>query len=113
MVKKMDYAKGVEKYLKATGREILNENFNGFVVFKDEDELVFARTEFLEGCPDGSGVGKIGRKEFEKTMYDFLSETDTGESDQFPIRFDVIQLYHIGNGRAIVKHCVNAGTEGE
>ena len=105
------------RYLESFGYEILEHNWScpageADIIARDYDTLVFCevktRTSIDKGFPS-EAVDAEKRSRYEKiagwylTDYEFLD---------IPVRFDVIALMVVSEDRALIKHYVNAFSEG-
>lgn len=93
------------RYLELTGHEIIDEDFEGFIVADDGDSLVFAdvRTK-RDNMPR---IPKSMASKFEKAAVAYLAEHDVVDRS---VRCDFIALHVASEDRAMVKHhknCLN------
>lgn len=93
------------RYLKLTDHKILCENhLDRFIVTEDEDGIAFVdvlyNTDGLSAEPYA-----IDRDVFEDAVCKFFKEND-GPLD-VPVRYDVVEMLVIDEGRALVKHAIN------
>lgn len=110
---------GAEKYLKITGRELLyNQSdvemligFDDVLVYIDGDEVCIAKV-----CVSTSKIGdetydkRITVEDFEEVLHEVIYNNDDVVDKS--IRPDLIELYVVGDNRAIVKHTQNSGCFG-
>ena len=97
----------IVRYLQLRGMEILDENFHGFIVFKDTEEIVFGRITTGNMLSDKL---IMPQREYEEAMIDWFSNQ---EDKDISIRQDVIMLHIVGEHRALVKHYQSAPIEEE
>ena len=95
------------KYLELLGREILEGEYEGFIVAKDEDQIAFVDVVagigyFKEFCDRDAACL---RDSFEKAIVDYFSENE-GEPD-IQVRLDKIAISIVADDRAVLKHFVN------
>lgn len=87
------------KYLDMKGYEIVDENFQEFVVFEDGITLAFARVSYEIGeMPTERNI----REEFEHVMACYLVEHP--EVVNREIRCDDIAIHVVDRGRALLRH---------
>jgi len=94
------------KYLQMVGYEILERDFDGFIVAIDlnTEETAFINVtvsteDFIESDH------KCLRNDFEETLADYLIEFP--EPVDYSVRCDEIAVRVISKDRGIVRHCVN------
>lgn len=91
----------VIEYLKVKGYDIIT-TYNNVAIFKDEDCIVICRvrytTEEYEQDPT--------RDECEKIMSSMLKHSNLEKIG--PVRFDDIQVLDLENGRALIRHHIDA-----
>lgn len=90
----------VEKYLLITGRTVLDKDYDGFIVFEDEDGIAFGKIVPSEG--EFVDV-EVFMKDFEETSCKWCAETDAVD---VVIRCDGINVNVLNKSRAMIKHHV-------
>ena len=105
------------RYLERMGYDILDMNWQCpagevDIVAQDIDSLVFCevktRTSIEKGFPS-EAVDEEKRSRYEKIALWYLRDSCLGE---MRVRFDVIALVAVSEDRALIKHYVNAFSEG-
>jgi Holliday junction resolvase-like predicted endonuclease len=93
------------RYLNLSGHKVICSNhLDRFIVTEDEDGIAFVDVLYNT---DGTSAEPyaIDRDVFEDAVYKFFEEND-GPLD-VPVRYDVVELLVINEGRALVKHAIN------
>lgn len=101
------------RFLKARGYEILERNWKCFageadIIALDEDALVFVevktRKDVSKGFPS-EAVGAKKRERYERIALAYLQNADFVD---IRVRFDIISIIPVGEGRAMLRHHINA-----
>ena len=105
------------RYLERFGYDILERNWTcpageADIVARDGEALVFCevktRTSLEKGFPS-EAVDEEKRARYEKIAGWYLRDC---EFVDIPVRFDVVALLVVAEDRALIKHYVNAFSEG-
>lgn len=106
--------KAAARFLESRGCEILERSWSSEdgsavdLVARDGEALVFcdvyARRGTEKGMPDGGGEGSREHREVNAAKW--LAE-HTGDYVGCPVRFDVISMLAVSEGRAFLRHSVN------
>lgn len=105
------------RYLERMGYEIIDRNWScpageADIVARDMDYLVFVevktRTSIDKGFPS-EAVDAEKRARYEKIAAWYVRDY---EFVDIPVRFDVVALLVVSEDRALIKHFVNAFSEG-
>ena len=102
--------KGVIKYLKLKNYEILDEDWDGFLVAFDNENGAIVFVNVIVSCDDLHEVtsnGAIPRSEFEMAMCHFFECKEDVAADR-DVRYDVIIMSVSSGNRGIIKHHVQA-----
>lgn len=96
--------KAVLRYLKLKGYDVLDEEFDGFIVAFNYDGLHIIDASVTEKYDVKPQVNK-SREDYEQVMCKWLaSHDDYLDVEVYP---DACNLIVLGNNRALVKHYVN------
>lgn len=99
--------KATVAYLSRVGYEIIDEDYKGYIIAQDENDVVFIKVGW--STEDFGDDFKISHYEFEDAMIKwFMQEREPVDVN---VRFDTIGLYVLGKDRALVRHHVNAELE--
>lgn len=100
------------RFLERRGYEILDQEPEGFgAVARDGDAIVFVDVRVRDGARCGFGDGSIDREGFELAAAAWLAAHRDAGVDM-PVRLDVLSLLTLGPDRALVRHHINAASEG-
>lgn len=98
------------KYLKLSGRDIIDDDYLGkFIVIEDDYGIAFV--DVIYTCGNMSlKPSRMKREEFEEVMYKFCEQNDyVGD---VPVRYDIIMVHVIdGKDRAVIRHFIDADLE--
>ena len=75
---------------------------NNTVLFKDKDCIVICRVRYTEDEYEQDPT----REECEKIMCSMLKDLNLDETG--PVRFDEIQVLNLENGKALIRHHIDA-----
>lgn len=95
----------VERYLELTGRNIIHVNLDEGIIFAEDDEGI-AIIDVRCNTNQSFDVKPWKSSKFEDVMHKFFHE-EYGITD-VAVRYDLIVLSVISDGRALIKHYVNA-----
>lgn len=101
------------RYLYRRGYEIVERNWKcafgeADIIARDSDAIVFVEVKTRRGIERGfpsEAVGKDKRARYEKIALTFLKDYDI---NNIAIRFDVVAIVSMGDGRALIRHHINA-----
>lgn len=104
-------AKASARYLAMAGYEILEGDFEGFVVARDEVGVAFVGVEAKRGYFDsfGNDGAEDLLKSFEKAIVDYFASEDA-EPD-VRVRLDKIDVSVVADDRAVLRHHINVCIE--
>lgn len=95
-------------YLKAMGIEVLDEDFDGYIVIRDMDDIAIIDV-FVTQQPLDEFDPPVNRKKFEQVLWKFFSTHDI-EPDVH-IRFDIISICVLREDRAVLRHKIDVKLE--
>lgn len=103
------------RYLEQRGYEVLERNWTCFageadIIARDEEWLVFVEVKTRRNTDKGfpsDAVDARKREKYEKIALAYAAEYSGTE---VPVRFDVVSIVVIGNGKAMIRHHMNAFT---
>lgn len=100
------------KFLERRGYEILDREPEGIgAVAKDDGTIVFVEVRVRDGAERGFDDGPLDRKGFEIAAASWLAGHGEVGIDM-PVRLDVVSLLVFGPDRALLRHHINAASEG-
>ena len=100
------------RFLKRKNYSILDRSPEGFAaVAKDADAVVFVEVRVRDSAERGFDDGPVDRRGFELAAAAWLAEHGEVGADLL-VRFDVVSLLILGNDRALLRHHINAASEG-
>lgn len=104
-------ARACMRYLAMAGYEILEGDFEGFIVARDEEGVAFVGVEAKRGYFDSFGNDDAGDllKSFEKAIVDYFVSEDA-EPD-VRVRLDKISVSVVADDKAVLKHHTNVCIE--
>ena len=99
------------KMLELKGAEVLDKDFMGFVVSRDEDCMAFCSVRSSEGVFEGLSEAERDAlvKRFEEAIVEYFKQADA-EPD-VSIRLDAMNVVVISSDRAVIKHTTNVCNE--
>ena len=97
--------KGAKYYLKFRGYEIIEDDFEGYIIANDVEEntIAIVALSATEDDIKSDPLSKVTRDEFEQVMMRFFKSHDIVNRS---VRCDICDLFVIGSNRAIVRHVV-------
>ena len=91
--------------LQATECEILEEDYDEFIVIKKDDNLIFAEPQVHIGEIEEEVKIYHDRFDFEKTSCMYVSNHD--EVTDCRIMFSIAQLFILNPGRGMLRHVID------
>lgn len=103
------------RYLEQRGYEILERNWTCFageadIIARDEEWLVFVEVKTRRNTDKGFPSDAVDARKREKYEKIALAYAATYSGTEVPVRFDVVSIVVIGNGKAMIRHHMNAFT---
>lgn len=102
--------RAAERYLKIKGYTILEPDFDGtgFIIAEDDDDvIVFIDVNYSTKMKDI--IPNLSRDAFERMIFKYCKQLDAPLDKS--IRYDTIEVFTLGEDRAIIRHRVNAELE--
>lgn len=101
----------VRRYLEVKGYEVVEQNWaHGSdaidFIADDGEDLVFIACSASQNTGEGMPVEEVDRKAFERIAAAYLAEAEGVGSRE--VRYDHVHLLVIGEGRALLRHHINA-----
>lgn len=90
------------RYLEMQGKEVLDDDFEKYIVFKDGDMLVFSTVKVK--TDNLAPVNKGGRRRFERVAAEYLQSHPCVTGG---LRLDELSMVVVGEDRALLRHAVN------
>lgn len=101
----MDKIKHIVRVMELTGHEVLAEDYDGFIISKRDDAIMFSEPQVLAGNIEETVVVEHSRFEYETAACKWLADYD--DVVDCPIVFCIAQMYVISSDRGILRHVVN------
>jgi Holliday junction resolvase-like predicted endonuclease len=84
------------------GFKVVKNDFKGLpLVAREGDEIVFVRIVASKGIKNGFPEPTVTRQEFEMAALSYLAATNEPSAR---VRFDVVSLVHIGDGKVFLRY---------
>lgn len=100
------------RLLERKGYEILDRDPEGFgAVARDGGAIVFVEVRVSNGAQRGFDDAVLDRRAFELAAAAWLAGQGELEADA-PVRLDIVSLLILGSDRALLRHHINAASEG-
>ena len=100
------------RFLERKNYAILDRNPEGFAaVAKDADAVVFVEVRVRDSGERGFDDRPLDRRGFELAAAAWLAEHGEIGAD-LPVRLDIVSLLILGSDRALLRHHINAASEG-
>lgn len=100
------------RFLAHRNYEILDRDPDGFgAVARDGEAIVFVEVRVRDAAERGFDDRPVDRRGFELAAAAWLAEHGEVGTD-VPVRLDVVGILAIGPDRALVRHHINAASEG-
>lgn len=103
------------RYLEQRGYEVLERNWTCFageadIIARDEEWLVFVEVKTRRNTDKGFPSDAVDARKREKYERIALAYAAEYSGTEVPVRFDVVSIVVIGNGKAMIRHHMNAFT---
>lgn len=91
--------------LQATGCEVLEEDYDGFIVIEKDDDIIFAEPQVHFGEIEEAIKVYHDRFDFERASCMYVSNHD--EVTDCRIMFSIVQLFILNPGRGMLRHVID------
>lgn len=91
--------------IKMTGLEVLDEDFNGFIVSRTDDDIIFSEPQFHEGWPTEDIEVNHSRFDFEQVACKWF--TEHADIKDVGISFAIAQMWALSDYRGILRHVID------
>lgn len=103
------------RYLEQRGYEVLERNWTCFageadIIARDEEWLVFVEVKTRRNTDKGFPSDAVDARKREKYERIALAYAAEYSGTEVPVRFDVVSIVVVGNGKAMIRHHMNAFT---